>query len=92
MITKQKIRDGIADGIVTFVTDPNMESGTVCKIGDFWFYFGGFTAEECSSASYLKNVPLDDVVDEVFAALEDFRHDKMLEYEYYDVLLNKREV
>lgn len=40
MITKEKIKSGIRDGIIKFVVDPNAESGTVCQIGDWWFYFG----------------------------------------------------
>lgn len=52
-ITLQMIADGIQDDKVTFITDPNMGSGTVCKIGDLWFYFGGLEAEEQNPAEYL---------------------------------------
>ena len=45
MITKFLIKNAIQNKIVKFIQDPNMESGTVCQIGDWWFYFGGFTAE-----------------------------------------------
>lgn len=40
-ITKEEIKNGLRKGFVKLVTDPNMESGTVCQIGDNWFYFGG---------------------------------------------------
>ena len=43
-ITKEDIANGITDGIVRFIVDPNMEEGTVCEIGENWFYFGGQTA------------------------------------------------
>ena len=38
----------------SFITDPNMGYGTVCKIGDYWFYFGGITAEEMEPDEYVK--------------------------------------
>ena len=46
MITKEKIKAGLHEGAVRLITDPNMESGTVCQIGELWFYFGGETAED----------------------------------------------
>ena len=46
MITLDMVEESIRNGKIRLVTDPNMERGTVCQIGDFWFYFGGETAEE----------------------------------------------
>jgi hypothetical protein len=88
MITYEMIKEGFKAGIVQFVTDPNMGSGTVCKIGQSWFYFGGFTAEEESPESYLRNVPIEDVLRDVFTALNGFKNygeyfeDEYLYYEY----------
>ena len=70
-----------------------MESGTVCAIGDdgYWFYFGGATAAEENPEEYLRKVPIEDVVSEVFAELEDFRknHDTFGdEYAYYAAILD----
>ena len=46
MITEDMVREGIRNGSVRFVRDPNMDHGTVCQIGDNWFYFGHLKAEE----------------------------------------------
>ena len=85
MITKGLIADGIRSNLVRFVVDPNMESGTVCQIGDSWFYFGGLTAEETSPEEYLATVPMEDIVDEIFDVLEGFREAEEYadEYDYY---------
>lgn len=91
MITKEKIRSGMENNLVSFCTDPNMGAGTVCKIGDYWFYFGGVAAEKMNPDEYFNNVPLADIVDEVFDTLEEFRKDPdlIVEYDYYDRVLSK---
>lgn len=92
MITKNKILSGIKENLVSFVIDPNMESGTVCQIGDSWFYFGGLAAEEMSPNEYIANIPVEDIVQEIFDVLDDFRKDEELrdEYDYYDAVLTYR--
>lgn len=89
MITKELIKSGIKEHLITFVVDPNMESGTVCRIGDSWFYFGGQTAEEMNPDDYLKNVPMDDIIREIYEVLDDFDKDEELrdEYAYYEAVL-----
>lgn len=90
MITKEKISRGMEQGVIRLVADPNMGSGTVCSIGDNWFYFGGLTAEELSPEEYLKEVPKQDIVDEIFTVLEDFKKYEAEfgdEYRYYDAVL-----
>lgn len=75
-ITKDMIISGIKAKLVTFELDPNRVCpgiGTVCKIGDDWFYFGGVTAEESSPMDYAKNVPMEEIVDEIFSTLESYR-------------------
>ena len=55
------VRRGTHTGVVQFVTDPNMGYGTVCKIGDYWFYFGGgITAEELEPDEYVKHFSTDE--------------------------------
>ena len=66
MITKELIKEGIRENLVKFVVDPNMESGTVCQIGDSWFYFGGMTAEEINPSEYLRDMSEDDIVEVFF--------------------------
>lgn len=90
MLTKALIREGIASGVIRFVTDPNAENGTVCAIGDSWFYFGGETAEQEAPEEYLANVDMDELIDSIFGILEEFRTDKFFEdeYNYYDSILH----
>lgn len=90
-ISDSMIRCGIAKGIVSFITDPNLGSGTVCKIGDNWFYFGGFTAEEMSPEEFVNAVPEDDIVSEIVSTLNDFmEHEELMdEQKYYNAILRE---
>lgn len=92
MITKEMVRDGIHNGSINFVKDPNMEHGTVCQIGDDWFYFGCLKAEELDPDEYVESMPEDDVVGLVFNTLEEFREDGAFddEYAYYEAYLTER--
>lgn len=96
-ITKDMIISGIKAKLVTFELDPNWiypNVGTVCKIGDSWFYFGGVTAEESSPKDYVKNVPIEEIADEIFSTLESYRidgdEDLKDEYFYYWKILTYR--
>jgi len=87
------VRDGFRRGHIRLVVDPNMDHGTVCQIGDHWFYFGGETAEGMQPEEYLQAVPAKDIVDEVFEALDDFRlsgEELEDEYAYYEEYLIER--
>ena len=89
MITKERIKQGIDKGIVHFVVDPNIEHGTVCKIGAYWFYFGGLTAEEENPDEFLQNANINDIVNDIYDALEDFRKENPWEYGYYSCYLTE---
>lgn len=88
-ISKELIAFGYRNGIITLDTDPNMESGTIARCGDNWFYFGGLTAEELDPEEYKTNVPEEDIVNEIFSVLDDFRQDEGFqdEYAYYSAVL-----
>lgn len=93
MITKDLIARGLDEGIIRFVIDPNMEHGTVCQIGEYWFYFGGSTAEELNPAEYLSAVAKCELAQEVYETLESFRKDgaELADvYRYYEAYLNER--
>ncbi len=96
VITKKVIESGIKAKLIVFAEDPNSDHGTVCKIGDGWFYFGGAEAEMCSPEEYIKNVPEESIVDEIFDVLESFRKegkddiDFREEYDYYWHILTYR--
>lgn len=91
MITSKMISDGIGRRDVLFEIDPNMGTGTVCRIGDSWFYFGGQSAEGQNPDEYIKNTPTADVVREITDVLEDFRKDEAYtnEYAYYEMFLRE---
>lgn len=92
MITREMIRRGIEDELIRLIVDPNMERGTVCQIGDNWFYFGGQTAEELNPVEYYTFCG-EDVVDEIFETLSDFQYCEELkdEYDYYEMFLMENE-
>lgn len=76
MISKEMIKQGIEQGVIKFIVDPNMDSGIVCRIGEGWFYFDRATAEEMnpvemSPEEYLKKVPVNYIVNEIYDALKD---------------------
>lgn len=89
MIDKDTIRKAIDKKIIHFEVNPHMKGETVCFIGDYWFYFGGQEAEEMTPEEYMKNVPMDDIVNEVYTTLESFREDTFSkdEYEYYESVI-----
>lgn len=89
------IREGVQKGIIRFVLDPNGDgkTGTVCKIGENWFYFGGLTAEQSSPEEYVRDVPEEDIVKEVLDTLLSFKDSgKELEdeYVYYALFLKEK--
>lgn len=90
-ITTEMVLNGLRKGYVRLIEDPNMEAGTVCAIGDSWFYFGGMTAEEESPEEYLRHVPLEDIAQEICAVLEDFRRQEYFleEWRYYAYYLRE---
>ena len=91
MITKEKIKMGLADGVVKLVTNPTFETGTVCQIGENWFYFGGETADDMSPDEYIAKIPTSDIVREIYDVLDDFKNsgEFMDEYLYYDRVLDE---
>lgn len=88
-ITKEDIANGITDGIVRFIVDPNLEEGTVCEIGENWFYFGGQTAEEENPDDYLAHTSMSDIVREIFETLESIKDLDNLEYQYYEAIFRE---
>ncbi len=91
MITKEKIKTGLETGVVELVYDPHTLKGTVCKIGEYWFYFGGLIAEELDPPVFKEQIPVDDIISEIFDVLEDFSKQETFidEYMYYDAYINE---
>ena len=89
-VGKRMVKNGIEAGVVRFIVDPNMESGTVCQIGEYWFYFGGYAAEEKNPEEFLKNADPDEVVSQVFLALQGLEEIGFCdEVRYYLSILSK---
>lgn len=88
-IAKEQILRGIENGTVRFETDPNMECGTVARIGDRWLYFGGSDAEEKSPEEYLSHTSREKAADEIFQALSDFEAENPDEIVYYEAVLSE---
>ena len=93
MITPQMIADGLASGAVSIVDSPNGD-GAVCRIGhEWWFYFGGETAEQSTAADYTASVPREDIVREIVETLDGFREDPSYqdEYRFYEAFLRENQ-
>lgn len=90
-ISRETIKNGLANGVIQLILDPIMESGTVCKIGDGWFYFGGITAEDMYPDEFIRGMQEDDVIDDIYKVLNDFRAGDVFldEYEYYRTFLEE---
>ena len=91
MITLEIITRGLKNGTVSVVDSPNGD-GAVCKIGDYWFYFGGNEAESCSGEEYAASVPESDLAREIHETLEGFREAPEIyrdEYAYYEAMLRE---
>ncbi|MCM1236683.1 MAG: hypothetical protein NC489_41935 [Ruminococcus flavefaciens] len=89
MITRNDVEKGYKDGAVRLIESPHGD-GTVCRIGENWFYFGGLTAEEHSPKEYEKYVPKEDIIQEIYDTLDDMRSDEDTfgdEYRYYEAVL-----
>ena len=94
IIDKNDIVQGIKNGIIELVKSPHGD-GTVCSIGDCWFYFGGQTAEEYGDPEqYMKDMGFRTVVNEIFSALEGIKgkDEKTIpdEWWYYRFYLNEQ--
>lgn len=89
MITREQIEAGIQQKIVRFIVDPNMGHGTVCEIGEHWFYFGGETAEAENPEEFLRNADVKDVVNSIMDTLTDIGTIDDYECGYYEAVLKE---
>ncbi len=92
VITPEMIREGLKLELVKFISDPNnmLDPGTVCQIGETWFYFGGPLAAELSPDEYVKAVDEDDIISMIIDALEELESNgEEDEYHYCRMYLNE---
>lgn len=85
IITKDTIHKGLESGLITLIKNPQQDTGTVCQIGEYWFYFGGETAEEYGPKLLQYLVPYQDIESEIYDALMQFKENEenKSEYLYY---------
>lgn len=91
MITICDVKKGYEDGAIQLIKSPHGD-GTVCRIGENWFYFGGWDAEERSPGEYEKHVPKEDIIQKIYDTLDGMRTDRLTygdEYEYYESCLEE---
>ena len=92
MIKYGDLLAGHEKGVVKFVLEPGNEVGTVCQIGDTWFYFGSNEADECIPDEYIALVGLRFAIEEVYDLLNgcggmaEYDPD---EYAYYEAVLKE---
>ena len=92
-ITAQEVQAGFESGLIQLIDAdgyPYYGDGVACKIGcsDNWFYFAGEEGENMTAAEYLRDIPMETIVDEIVRVLDDFQngdevdHDEWLLYRY----------
>lgn len=94
-ITAQEVLDGFESGLIQLIDAddyPYYGIGVACKIGygtlSNWFYFAGWEGENMTAAEYLRDIPIETIVDEIVRVLDDFQngdevdHDEWLFYRH----------
>ena len=92
-ITAQEVKAGFESGLIHLINAETYGGdGVACEIGygfvSNWFYFAGQEGESMTASEYLRDIPMDDIVSEVVAVLDDFQHgdevdhDEWLFYRY----------
>lgn len=88
-ITKDMIKRGYNQGLIKLIASPNGD-GIACQIGDYWFYFGGQTAEEFDDVEEYKSVMLtSDIIKDIYEVLKEFKTEFEDEYLYYYAYLKE---
>ena len=82
-ITYDMIKKGYEQGLVYLKVEGLC--GIVCQIGEFWFYFGGLTAEEYDSVEkYKSDMDEHEIISNIYEVLDhDFKTEFSDEYLYY---------
>lgn len=94
-ITAQEVQAGFESGLIQLIDAdcyPYYGVGVACKIGygtlSNWFYFAGWEGENMTATEYLRDIPMETIVDEIVRVLDDFQngdeadHDEWLFYRY----------
>lgn len=87
-ITERTIMTGLELGIIKLIKNPQFETGTVCQIGEHWFYFGGETADEYEPDEFWSVTSPNDIIREITESINNLP-DKT-EYSYYKAFLSEQ--
>lgn len=91
MITYDMIEKGYDQEIIKLAQDSF--HCTVCKIGEYYFYFGGMITEELTPAQMIEYISKENILSSIFETLEAFREDDTGyfedEYAYYESYLKE---
>ena len=89
MISKMLLRNAYDQRVLNLEPSPHGD-GIVCRIGEYWFYFGGTTASEYNDPEeYIKKVPKEVIIDDIKWALAEFHDEFTNEYKYYEYYLKE---
>lgn len=90
MITKELVRKALVHNVMNLEQSPNGD-GIVARCGEYWFYFGGSTAEEYQDPDeFWKDMFFEDIVSEIFDVLDEFQHgENETEAAYYEAYINE---
>ena len=81
-ITREMVEAAYDENIILIEDGP--DGGTVACIGEHWFYFGGYPAQEMTATAYKKRIPSQYIIEFVYQTLRDLRADgNVAEYDYY---------
>ena len=87
MITRELIEKGIDNDIVKIrpywdIDEKSRSTEPICRIGEYWFYFAGRKGED-GYVNYLIEHSKDEIVRQIFEAMEELDETERYYYEYY---------
>lgn len=95
MITKGMVAEGFQRGLIRLIDAP-YDHSAVCEIGDYWFYLSDDDSLALSVDEYVKIVPVEKTIDNIFMTLEEFRESEddvyNSSYTYYESFLLEHEI
>ena len=93
MITKEKIRNGFENHIISIESEFGGCISLCCRIGECAFYFLDFEGEALTCDTYWKKYTLEKTVEMIYTILKDKQSAEengldFAEWEYYDAVLS----
>lgn len=93
MITKEKIKNGFKNHIISIESEFGGCISLCCRIGEYAFYFLGFDDEGLTCDTYWKTYTLENTVEMIYKILKDIQSAEedgldLAELEYYDTVLS----